>query len=93
MAFLDLESTLHDRYKILSVLGMGSFGTVYEALDLESENKLERVAIKEGPMQLVTDFERQADIRGTLVHPAVPKVYDFFSNNTMIEKYKISSSH
>lgn len=87
MAFLDLDSTLYERYKILSVLGMGSFGTVYEALDLESGKAPERVAIKEGPMQLIADFERQADIRGTLVHPAVPKVHDFFSIDESSKAY------
>lgn len=85
MAFLELESTLHKRYKILSVLGMGSFGTVYEAADSKDDHK--RVAIKEGPMQLVADFERQADVRGTLVHPAIPKVHDFFSDEDSGKAY------
>lgn len=90
MAFLDLETTLNDRYLILSVLGMGSFGIVYEALDLDSAGDFLRVAVKEAPMQGITDFERQADIRGALVHPAIPKVSDYFSIDETAKAYLVT---
>ncbi|MBN1285707.1 MAG: protein kinase [Anaerolineae bacterium] len=79
---------LQDRYRILGVLGMGGMGAVYEARDLRFPNVERRVAVKElqtfstDPNMrqvVVRSFEREADNLASLDHPAIPKIYDYFS--------------
>jgi serine/threonine protein kinase len=70
---------LTNRYQILRVAGDGSFGVVYAAYDLRTYRL---VAIKELPMQSIVDCERQAHLRAALVHPAIPKIHDYFSTET-----------
>jgi serine/threonine protein kinase len=89
-AALKANFVLHNRYKIMGVLGGGGMGTVYQARDLNFTDVRKLVAIKE--MQTVaTDaalrasmlktFRREANILATLNHPAIPKIFDFFDLN------------
>lgn len=81
-------SLLQGRYRILGVLGAGGMSTVYKAQDLHFP-KVERVcAIKEMTntatdpnvrAMVVRNFEREASILATLSHPAIPQVYDYFT--------------
>jgi Protein tyrosine and serine/threonine kinase len=78
---------LEGRYRIVSMVGKGGFGAVYEATD-ERFQARRVVAIKElsdaqlSPTEKVTaiqDFRREADLLVPLSHPNLPNVSDFFT--------------
>ncbi len=81
---------LQDRYQIVGVLGVGGMGSVYQARDLRFPTVTRLCAVKE-MMNLATDpqvrqitienFEREANILATLDHPAVPEIFDYFSED------------
>ncbi|PWB74237.1 MAG: protein kinase [Anaerolineales bacterium] len=63
-------------------------GSVYRARDLHFPNVTKLVAVKEmintalDPLvrqTIVQNFEREANLLATLHHPAIPKIYDYFS--------------
>ena len=65
-------------------------GAVYRARDMHFPNVTKRVAVKEMINQvrdpsmretLVRNFEREANLLATLEHPAIPKIYDYFTQN------------
>jgi serine/threonine protein kinase len=81
---------LINRYSILNVVGIGGMGAVYCARDLHFPNVEKRVAVKEmvnivrDPNlrdTIVRNFEREANILATLNHPAIPRIYDYFSQD------------
>ncbi len=82
---------LQNRYKILGVIGIGGMGAVYKAQDLRFPGVMRLCAVKEmfntatDPQvrqMIVRTFEREASILATLSHPAIPQVYDFFTEGT-----------
>ncbi len=86
-SILEKGTVLQGRYEILEVLGVGGMGAVYKARDRRFEG-IERIcAVKEifsdlSPAALqesVNSFNREAQILATLNHPAIPKVYDYFT--------------
>ena len=83
-------TTLVNRYLIQGIVGVGGMGAVYCARDLHFPNVIKRVAVKEmvntarDPRihtTIVRNFEREANILATLNHPAIPRIYDYFSHN------------
>jgi outer membrane protein assembly factor BamB len=81
-------ATLQNRYQIQNVLGVGGMGSVYRARDLRFPNVNKLVAVKEilnlapDPTvreMIVKTFEREANILATLSHPAIPQIYDYFT--------------
>ncbi len=65
-------------------------GAVYRARDLHFPNVVKQVAVKEMVNQardplvretIVRNFEREANILATLDHPAIPRIYDYFTHN------------
>ena len=63
-------------------------GSVYRARDLHFPNVVKLVAVKEminnarDPLvrkTIIQNFEREANILVTLNHPAIPKIFDYFS--------------
>jgi outer membrane protein assembly factor BamB/tRNA A-37 threonylcarbamoyl transferase component Bud32 len=81
-------TSLQNRYRIIGVLGMGGMSTVYKARDLRFANVTRLCAVKEmvnlaSDPQLremaIQNFEREANILATTSHPAMPQIYDFFS--------------
>ncbi len=81
-------ATLQDRYQVMGTLGVGGFSSVYKARDMHFPTVTRLCAVKEmvhvnrDPKirQMATaSFEREASILATLDHPAVPDVYDFFT--------------
>ncbi len=82
---------LQNRYKILGVIGIGGMGAVYKAQDLRFPGVLRLCAVKEmintatDPQvrrMIVRNFEREASILATLSHPAIPQVYDYFTEGS-----------
>ena len=80
--------TLQDRYLVLGVLGSGGMSSVYKGRDLHFPNVTKLVAVKEmlnlaaDPAMyemVVRNFEREADLLATLSHPAIPRIYDYFT--------------
>jgi outer membrane protein assembly factor BamB len=85
---LSTGTKLQDRYEILGVVGIGGMGAVYRARDLRFPGVNRICAVKEmintasDPQvrqMIVRNFEREASILATLSHPAIPQVYDFFT--------------
>jgi len=85
---LQAGSKLANRYSIQEVIGIGGMGSVYRARDMHFPNVTKLVAVKEmintAPDPLVRDtivqnFEREANLLATLHHPAIPRIYDYFS--------------
>jgi outer membrane protein assembly factor BamB len=82
-------AVLQGRYRITGVIGVGGMGSVYQARDLRFPNVTRHVAVKE-MLNLTSDqsmremtlrtFERESDMLASLSHPAVPEIYDYFSN-------------
>ena len=81
-------ATLQNRYLIQGVLGVGGMGSVYRARDMRFPNVTKLVAVKEilnlapDPTvreMIVKTFEREANILATLSHPAIPQIYDYFT--------------
>jgi serine/threonine protein kinase len=78
-----------ERYRILDTLGQGGVGITYEALDLESG---ERVALKALSLQRMSDwkmmelFEREARILSQLNHPAIPRYLEYFHVDTAFDR-------
>lgn len=87
--------TLQERYLVLELHGAGGMSTVYRARDLHFPNVTKQVAVKE-MINMATDptmhemvvrnFEREADLLATLSHPAIPRIYDYFTqeNNSYL---------
>src|ERR1043165_2159036 len=72
---------LQDRYHIISRLGAGGMGAVYEAVD---ERLQVTVAIKETfavDDRLRRQFEQEARLLAQLNHPALPRVSDYFTED------------
>src|SRR5258706_11000612 len=81
-------TNLMNRYLIQEVIGVGGMGSVYRARDLHFPNGVKLVAVKEMINQapdplirqtIVQNFEREANILATLSHPAIPRIYDYFT--------------
>lgn len=87
---LHAGTLLQSRYRILSTLGVGGFSSVYQARDMHFPAVTRLCAVKEmihlnrdpEVRQMATSsFEREASILATLNHPAVPDVYDYFTED------------
>jgi serine/threonine protein kinase len=84
-------STLVSRYSIQDVIGVGGMGSVYRARDLHFPNVVKLVAVKEminmapDPLirqTIVQNFEREANLLATLNHSAIPRIYDYFTEES-----------
>jgi len=70
---------LHNRYRVIEILGQGGMGSVYQALD---ENLGVTVALKENLFttdEYSRQFRLEAVILANLRHPNLPRVYDHFT--------------
>lgn len=79
---------LQNRYRIVGILGVGGFSSVYQARDMRFPKVTKLCAVKE-MVNVAPDpqiramaaraFEREASILATLDHPAIVGVYDYFN--------------
>jgi outer membrane protein assembly factor BamB/tRNA A-37 threonylcarbamoyl transferase component Bud32 len=86
-------TVLEDRYEILRVAGRGGMSTVYAARDLRFGQVERLCAVKEmfdidpdtrvRALRLV-NFERESALLATLSHPAIPRIYDYFSHGGLV---------
>jgi hypothetical protein len=82
---LSVGQIVNNRYRIARLLGQGGMGAVYRAWDL---NLNIPVALKElipepgidrhALAQMRAQFQREAQVLASLVHPNLPRVTDFF---------------
>lgn len=77
---LNSNTLIQNRYLIMQRIGQGGMGAVYEAVDqrLGSTVALKQMTIT--GQQAQQGFEREARILARLRHPALPKVFDYFSD-------------
>lgn len=80
---------LKQRYRVLNALGAGGFGTVYKVEDSQLNNRL--LAVKRLDLALIASkdrqnairsFEQEAIILGNLRHPNLPRIYEYFVENS-----------
>lgn len=85
------RTVLQERYEVLAVQGVGGMGAVYRARDLRFSAVTKIVAVKEmintapDPRLRrigIQNFEREANILASLSHPAIPKIFDYFSEGS-----------
>ncbi|MCG8351725.1 MAG: serine/threonine-protein kinase [Chloroflexales bacterium] len=86
-------SILQNRYAVEGALGVGGMSVVYLGRDLRFKDVVRPCAIKEMYQSApdsntrllnLKNFEREASLLATLHHPAIPRVYDFFEENSRI---------
>ncbi len=87
-ATLPKGTVLQGRYEIIRTVGLGGMGAVYQARDKRFTKVTRLCAVKEminsAPAPhlrelAIKNFEREANILATLNHPAIPKIFDCFS--------------
>lgn len=75
------DDVLRDRYRVVRMVGRGGMGEVYEAIDLETG---ERVAVKTvlakflGSSKVIARFRREIDLSRRISHPNVLRIRDVF---------------
>jgi serine/threonine protein kinase/Tol biopolymer transport system component len=75
---LEKNTLIHNRYRVIEILGQGGMGSVYQAVD---ENLGVTVALKENLFttdEYSRQFRLEAVILANLRHPNLPRVYDHF---------------
>src|SRR5262245_65855411 len=80
VCLLSSGTILQSRYRIVSQLGRGGMGAVYEAIDMRLGHT---VAVKQALNQDAEtwkQFEREARLMAQLDHPVLPRVSDYFTD-------------
>ncbi len=90
------DTLIHDRYRIVRLIGRGGMGAVYEAIDERlgstialKQTLIVNTALLSGESDVDSQyiatlrkaFEREARLLANLRHPTLPKVMDYFSDD------------
>jgi serine/threonine-protein kinase len=82
---LEAGTLLLDRYSIVSRVGGGGMGSVYQARDKRLADRhcavkemIEMFADQNQRAKAVEDFKREAEVLAQLDHPSIPTVFDYF---------------
>ncbi|HMG35749.1 MAG TPA: protein kinase [Blastocatellia bacterium] len=82
---LEPGTLLLDRYSIVTRVGGGGMGSVYQARDKRLADRLcavkemiEMFADQNQRAKAVEDFKREAEVLAQLDHPSIPTVFDYF---------------
>jgi serine/threonine protein kinase len=73
------ETILQSRYRVVSHLGKGGMGAVYEAIDLRLGHTVALKQTLTSDQELWKQFEREARLMARLNHPVLPSVSDYFT--------------
>ncbi|HXZ03803.1 MAG TPA: protein kinase, partial [Ktedonobacteraceae bacterium] len=82
------EVIIQQRYRILDVLSTGTVSSVYKAEDIELGNRV--ITLKEigkndqntsEALALIETEKREMLLQGSLIHPNLPRIYDYFVEN------------
>src|SRR5262245_46246484 len=82
------DTLIQQRYRIVRLIGQGGMGAVYQAVDQRLGNvvALKQTLVSDGAEQhaaaLRRAFEREARLLAGLRHPALPRVSDYFADDT-----------
>jgi serine/threonine-protein kinase len=71
-------SILHNRYRIVKLLGQGGFGTMYRAWDMTLGRPCALKENLDAAPEIQRQFLREAKILANLNHPNLPRVIDYF---------------
>ena len=69
---------LHDRYRVVKLLGQGGFGAVYRAWDLNLQRPCAIKENMETAAESQEQFQREARMLSNLTHTNLPRVTDYF---------------
>src|SRR5256885_12552844 len=73
------DSILQSRYHVISHLGKGGMGAVYEAVDLRLGHTVALKQTLTSDAELWKQFEREARLMARLNHFVLPRVTDYFT--------------
>ena len=75
---VDQGEVLHDRYRVVKLLGQGGFGAVYRAWDLNLQRPCAIKENLESATESQEQFQREARMLSNLTHSNLPRVTDYF---------------
>ncbi len=78
---LAINTILQNRYEIISVIGQGGVGAVYEARDLRLRNTVALKHLMINDPIVSKAFEHEAQLLAKLRHTSLPRVSDHFSDS------------
>lgn len=79
-ATLNANTVIHQRYRIVRLIGQGDFGAVYEAIDQRLGTTVTLKQTIHRDPQRDAAFEREAKLLASLRHPTLPHISDYFTN-------------
>ncbi len=74
------NTLVHDRYRIVRLMGQGGFGAVYEALDERLNCRVALKLLMRVSDRISRQFTNEAQLLANLHHPALPRVTDHFAD-------------
>jgi outer membrane protein assembly factor BamB/tRNA A-37 threonylcarbamoyl transferase component Bud32 len=90
---LQAGATLQNRYQIIETRNIGGMAVVYKARDLRFEKAARICAVKEMYNSAADPrlrdltaqiFDREANVLASLSHPAIPSIFDYFSESNRL---------
>jgi serine/threonine protein kinase len=76
------DAILENRYRVVRQLGRGGMGAVYEAIDLRLGHTVALKQSLSNDPKVLKQFAREARLLAHLNHPVLPRVSDYFIDNS-----------